>query len=917
MFSHLKRRIGVLTAVAVLAALVPTLSISPASAAANVLTVEAINNDATYESCPTGAAPAAGFTDTTSTDVDCIAMYGITTGVTATTYEPSASIPRWQMALYLTRFMNEAGYTLGSGADQGFTDISGESAAIQTAINQLAQSGVTLGTTATTFSPADNVSREQMAMFIARALGNLAAGDGGSTVTVLSATNVNAAIGGYNYTDIDGAGITFEGHQAVLELFELGVTGDVAALALTYRPSEDITRAEMATFLTNAAAQTNLRPAGTTIQLSKTSGFGNTAPTASVSYRDANFDAVSGQVVDMFSWVNSTANGNTSAFNAAGNCATNANVNIVGNSLTRCTIDVGDPSTNAAGNIVVGAVAVGNATTTTFHAWTGTSALAYDNDLHSADLATVDGTSSANATHVTVACDAPAKAQTSATGGGIANTVAMHHGSTVNLTFQMASTTNGGISYTSVAQPLNRLTVNHTTYQANSEALVSTVTNTTVYTDANGAGTYSFTSVDPTTTVQPADDVIHAIKVVDYDTGGQVQGAQAVLNVPLGKCASANGETTPFAFDFKDETADVPAAMALTTNLASYAAGSATAPVSRTATATVTDKYGDAYATATTVIFAANAGNVLEADADLTVVANAGTNNAINAGEAITTTFPANAPVCFTKSGGTILLAGSAPTLGTVYYIKALGTDDQAGNAPDHSFTLSATAGGAVLLATGSTTAGDTLANAHATMGCAARSTGPAGTAAVAWNDAATTSTLDTVVSSAALEKTAADSANGASTYAETVTGGTSYRHVAPNTTAFSGNVVTYTSAWVEISDDNAVADANGEVTAKPVVVDTTNNTMVVEFSVDTAVKAWTIYSYDANDHFYLSADSAVGGVATTEAGFEGTFVTGATNPGLLGHKADSGGASWAHGDLDAVTYQSVEGNISVFYLGD
>ena len=86
MFSHLKRRIGVLTAVAVLAALVPTLSISPASAAANVLTVEAITNDATYESCPTGAAPAAGFTDTTSTDVDCIAHFGITTGVTATTY---------------------------------------------------------------------------------------------------------------------------------------------------------------------------------------------------------------------------------------------------------------------------------------------------------------------------------------------------------------------------------------------------------------------------------------------------------------------------------------------------------------------------------------------------------------------------------------------------------------------------------------------------------------------------------------------------------------------------------------------------------------------------------------------------------------------------------------------------------------
>ncbi|SVD26998.1 uncharacterized protein METZ01_LOCUS379852, partial [marine metagenome] len=134
MLSHLKRRIGVFAAIAVLAAGVPALTTSPASAAASTTLVLAVSDPATYEACPSGTAAAAGFTDTTATDVDCIKMYGITTGVTATTYEPTASVPRWQMALYLTRMAGPTQVTLGTGADQGFTDISGKSAEIQTAI---------------------------------------------------------------------------------------------------------------------------------------------------------------------------------------------------------------------------------------------------------------------------------------------------------------------------------------------------------------------------------------------------------------------------------------------------------------------------------------------------------------------------------------------------------------------------------------------------------------------------------------------------------------------------------------------------------------------------------------------------------------------------------------------------------------
>jgi NAD(P)-dependent dehydrogenase (short-subunit alcohol dehydrogenase family) len=165
-------------------------------------------------------------TDTTSTDVDCIAMYGITTGVTATTYEPSSNVPRWQMALYLTRMASKAGHTLGSGADQGFTDISGYSAAIQTAINQIKQLTVTTGTTATTYSPDDNVTREQMAMFIERLLGLTTPGPGGSILLTAS----TAGITGYPMRSPYAASkyaVVGLGQTLAMEVGELGIRVNV------------------------------------------------------------------------------------------------------------------------------------------------------------------------------------------------------------------------------------------------------------------------------------------------------------------------------------------------------------------------------------------------------------------------------------------------------------------------------------------------------------------------------------------------------------------------------------------------------------------------------------------------------------------------------------------------------------------
>ena len=149
-----KRRVAAVSALAVMAAIVPVITSSPATAAPSATLITVVQDNADYKACPASAdIPSAGFTDTTDASVDCLAYYGIVKGTTATTYSPDDSVSRWQMALYLTRAATEAGVTLGTGADQGFTDISGLSAEIQTAINQIKRLGITTGKTATTYAP--------------------------------------------------------------------------------------------------------------------------------------------------------------------------------------------------------------------------------------------------------------------------------------------------------------------------------------------------------------------------------------------------------------------------------------------------------------------------------------------------------------------------------------------------------------------------------------------------------------------------------------------------------------------------------------------------------------------------------------------------------------------------------------------
>ena len=343
-------------------------------------------DSATYSACPTGVIPAAGFSDTSSVDVDCIAYYGITKGTTATTYTPTDKVTRWQMALFLTRMATRSGITLGDGSGQGFADVSGYSAEIQTAINQIKQLGITVGKTATTYGPADNVTREEMALFITRLLKKAAVGPGGNQEYVSGTTGlkeIKSVVTNSNFTDISQG--TYEVHNAIANLWNLGAT-DVQT-STNYEPTVDMIRSSMATFMARALAHTSARPKGLILQPSSYRVAGGTAVTMSVTHRADDFSAIAGSSVDTFRF-NHTSVATIVRFDAAtGYCTVNVVVSQVGN--VKCTVDTGDYKTDANGNLAIFSEVPPTVNKVDVWAWTSVPTTYYDNDIHAADASKI------------------------------------------------------------------------------------------------------------------------------------------------------------------------------------------------------------------------------------------------------------------------------------------------------------------------------------------------------------------------------------------------------------------------------------------------------------------------------------------------------------------------------------------------
>lgn len=99
-------------------------------------------------------------------DIACIYALGVTTGVSPLRYDPEGVVTREQMAAFLGRLWADALGGACNGAFPPFTDTGDSFAQVEIACIYARE--LTTGTSPTTYSPAEAVTREQMAAFLAR-----------------------------------------------------------------------------------------------------------------------------------------------------------------------------------------------------------------------------------------------------------------------------------------------------------------------------------------------------------------------------------------------------------------------------------------------------------------------------------------------------------------------------------------------------------------------------------------------------------------------------------------------------------------------------------------------------------------------------------------------------------------------------
>ncbi len=218
------RRRSLTIAVLVSTAVLLLSTASPASADA------APPRDPNQFACPAGSPNP--FTDIGGSvheaNIRCAAAYGFINGTTSTTFGPNGAVTRGQLASFMARAVAFSGFELDI-SDQGFTDIAGS--VHKEAINALAALGVINGTTPTTFSPDQPVTRGQLASLFARLFG---------LVTDLPTNPPNA------FTDDNG-----NPHEENINILAaLGIVGGVTSS--TYNPNGTLTRGAAASVLARA-----------------------------------------------------------------------------------------------------------------------------------------------------------------------------------------------------------------------------------------------------------------------------------------------------------------------------------------------------------------------------------------------------------------------------------------------------------------------------------------------------------------------------------------------------------------------------------------------------------------------------------------------------------------------------------------
>ncbi len=148
---------------------------------------------------------------------------GITGGLTATTFGPNQECTRAQVVMFLWR---AAGKPEPESKTNPFTDVK-SSSSFYKAIMWAVETGITSGSTKTTFSPNATCTRQQIAMFLWRYAGKPA-----HSVTANPFTDVKSSSTYYN---------------AIMWAVEKGITS--GKTATTFVPTQECTRAQIVTFL--------------------------------------------------------------------------------------------------------------------------------------------------------------------------------------------------------------------------------------------------------------------------------------------------------------------------------------------------------------------------------------------------------------------------------------------------------------------------------------------------------------------------------------------------------------------------------------------------------------------------------------------------------------------------------------------
>ena len=160
--------------------------------------------------------------------IDCVAHYRIALGVTETRYDRAGLVRRDQMASFLVRLIEVSNGAVSPTPSDHFPDDAGN--IHEQNINRLFETGITVGAPDGTYRPADFVTRDQMASFIARAIEYI--------------SGVPLAAASADHFDDDGGNV----HESrINQLADIGIVQGTAPRQ--YDPRLGVTRGQMAFFL--------------------------------------------------------------------------------------------------------------------------------------------------------------------------------------------------------------------------------------------------------------------------------------------------------------------------------------------------------------------------------------------------------------------------------------------------------------------------------------------------------------------------------------------------------------------------------------------------------------------------------------------------------------------------------------------